>query len=62
MTGPTPYRCFKTTPAVVGLAVMLDVRLRLSLRKVRDRLGPAPQTWSSDKPPLGGLGLMLVRR
>ena len=33
-----PFRCFKTSPEVIRLAVMLYVRFPLSLRNVEDLL------------------------
>ncbi|KAA9008798.1 IS6 family transposase [Histidinibacterium aquaticum] len=38
MTQPSPFRYFKTSPAIIRLAVMLYVRFPLSLRNVEDLL------------------------
>ena len=38
MTKPGPFRCFKTSPEIIRLAVMLCMRLPLSLRNVEDLL------------------------
>jgi hypothetical protein len=38
MTQRSPFRCFKTSPEVIRLAVMLYVRFPLSLRNVGDLL------------------------
>lgn len=38
MTGRSPFRCFKTSPPIIRLAVMLHVRYPLSLRNVEDFL------------------------
>jgi putative transposase len=38
MTQRSPFRCFKTSPQVIRLAVMLYVRFPLSLRNVEDLL------------------------
>ncbi|MCL5779275.1 IS6 family transposase, partial [Limibaculum sp. FT325] len=38
MSKPNPFRCFKTSPEVIRLAVMLYVRFPLSLRNVEDLL------------------------
>jgi len=38
MTKPNPFRCFKTSPEVIRLAVMLYIRFPLSLRNVEDLL------------------------
>ena len=36
MTKPSPFRYFKTSPEVIGLAVTMYVRFSLSLRNVED--------------------------
>ena len=33
-----PFRCFKTSPEIIRLAVMMYIRFPLSLRNVEDRL------------------------
>lgn len=38
MPKPSPFRYFKTSPEIIRLAVMLYVRLPLSLRNVEDLL------------------------
>ena len=38
MTKRTPFKYFKTSPEIIGLAVMLYVRFPLSLRNVEDLL------------------------
>jgi putative transposase len=38
MTQRSPFRYFKTSPAIIRLAVMLHVRFPLSLRNVEDLL------------------------
>ena len=38
MSQPSQFRYFKTSPEIIRLAVMLDVRFPLSLRKVDDVL------------------------
>jgi putative transposase len=38
MTQPSPFRHFKTSPEIIRLAVMMYVRLPLSLRNVEDLL------------------------
>ena len=38
MTKRSPFRYFKTSPAIIRLAVMLYARLPLSLRNVEDLL------------------------
>ena len=38
MTKPSPFRYFKTSPAIIRLAVMLYIRFPLSLRNVEDLL------------------------
>ena len=38
MTQRSPFRYFKTSPEIIGLAVMLYVRFPLSLRNVEDLL------------------------
>ena len=38
MSAPNPFRCFKTSPEIIRLAVMLCVRFPLSLRNVEDLL------------------------
>ncbi|WP_299753370.1 hypothetical protein [uncultured Boseongicola sp.] len=38
MTKHSPFRYFKTSPDIIRLAVMMDVRFRLSLRNVEDLL------------------------
>jgi putative transposase len=38
MTKPSPFRHFKTSPEVIGLAVMLYIRFPLSLRNAEDLL------------------------
>ena len=38
MTKRSPFRCFKTSPEIIRLAVMLYVRYPLSLRNVEDLL------------------------
>jgi len=38
MTKPNPFRCFKTSPEIIRLAVMMYVRFPLSLRNVEDLL------------------------
>jgi putative transposase len=38
MTKPNPFRCFKTSPEIIRLAVMLYIRFPLSLRNVEDLL------------------------
>ncbi len=38
MTRPAIFRCFKTSPEIIRLAVMMDVRYPLSLRNVEDLL------------------------
>ncbi len=38
MTKHSPFRYFKTSPAIIRLAVMLYVRFPLSLRNVEDQL------------------------
>lgn len=38
MTKHSPFRCFKTSPEVIRLAIMLYVRYPLSLSKVQDLL------------------------
>ena len=36
MTKRFPFRCFKTSPEIIRLAVMLYVRYPLSLRNIED--------------------------
>ncbi len=36
MTKPNPFRYFKTSPEIIRLAVMLNVRFPLSLRNFED--------------------------
>ena len=36
MTKPSPFRYFKTSPAIIRLAVMMYIRFPLSLRNVED--------------------------
>ncbi|HSF91500.1 MAG TPA: IS6 family transposase, partial [Paracoccaceae bacterium] len=36
MTNKSPFRCFKTSPEIIRLAVMLYIRFPLSLRNVED--------------------------
>ena len=38
MTKHSPFRYFKTSPEIIRLAVMMDIRFRLSLRNVEDLL------------------------
>ena len=38
MTKRSPFMCFKTSPEIIRLAVMLYVRFPLSLRNVEDLL------------------------
>lgn len=38
MTRRGPFRCFKTSPEVIRLAVMLHIRFPLSLRNAEDLL------------------------
>jgi putative transposase len=38
MTKRSPFRCFKTSPEIIRLAVMMYVRFPLSLRNVEDLL------------------------
>jgi len=38
MTKPSPFKCFKTSPEIIRVAVMLYVRFPLSLRNVEDLL------------------------
>lgn len=38
MTVRGPFKCFKTSPEIIRLAVMLYVRFPLSLRNVEDLL------------------------
>jgi putative transposase len=38
MKNPNPFRYFKTSPEIIRLAVMMHVRLPLSLRNVEDLL------------------------
>jgi putative transposase len=38
MTKRSPFRCFRTSPEVIRLAVMMYVRFPLSLRNVEDLL------------------------
>ena len=42
MSGPrsqrTPFRDFRTSPEIIRLAVMMDIRFSLSLRNVEDLL------------------------
>lgn len=38
MIKPSAFRCFKTSPEIIRLAVMLYVRFPLSLRDVKDLL------------------------
>ncbi|HUS39382.1 MAG TPA: hypothetical protein VMX74_08030 [Pirellulales bacterium] len=38
MSKPNPFRYFKTSPAIIRLAVMMYVRFPLSLRNVEDLL------------------------
>jgi putative transposase len=38
MTKRSPFRYFKTSPAIIRLAVMLYIRFLLSLRNVEDLL------------------------
>lgn len=38
MTKASPFRYFRTSPEIIGLAVMMYVRFPLSLRKVEDLL------------------------
>ena len=38
MTKRSPFRSFKTSPEIIGLAVMLYVRFPLSLRNLEDLL------------------------
>ena len=38
MTQRSPFRCFKTSPEIARLAVMLYIRYPLSLRNVEDLL------------------------
>jgi putative transposase len=38
MTKRSPFRCFKTSPEIIHLALMMYVRFPLSLRNVEDLL------------------------
>ena len=38
MKNPNPFRCFKTSPEIIRLAVMMYVRFPLLLRNVEDLL------------------------
>ena len=38
MTQRSPFRCFKTSPEIIRLAVMMYIRFPLSLRSVEDLL------------------------
>ena len=38
MTKRSPFRYFKTSPEIIGLAVMLYIRFPLSLRNAEDLL------------------------
>jgi len=38
MTKCSPFRCFRTSPEIIRLAVMLYIRFPLSLRNVEDLL------------------------
>ena len=38
MSKPNPYCCFKSSPEIIRLAVMINVRFPLSLRTVEDLL------------------------
>ena len=38
MTKRSPFRCFKTSPEIIRLAVMMYIRFPLSLRTVEDLL------------------------
>jgi putative transposase len=38
MPRPSPFRCFKTSPEIIHLAVMMYLRFPLSLRNVDDLL------------------------
>ena len=38
MSQPSPFRCFKTSPEIIRLAVMMYIRFPLSLRNVEDLL------------------------
>ena len=38
MSDARVFRCFKTSPEIIGLSVMLCIRYPLSLRKVEDLL------------------------
>jgi len=38
ITKPNPFRCFKTSPEIIRLAVVFDMRFPLSLRNVEDLL------------------------
>lgn len=38
MTKRSPFRYFKTSPEIIGLAVMLCIRFPLSLRNAEDLL------------------------
>ena len=38
MTKRDPFRCFRTSPEIIRLAVMMYVRFPLSLRNVKDLL------------------------
>ena len=38
MTKPSPFRYFKTSPEIIRLAVMMYIRLPLSLRNVEELL------------------------
>ena len=35
---PGPFRCFKTNPEIIGVAVMLYIRFLRSMRNVKDLL------------------------
>ena len=38
MTKRDPFKCFKTSPEIIRLAVMMYIRFPLSLRNVEDLL------------------------
>jgi putative transposase len=38
MTKRSPFKCFKTSPEIIRLAVMMYIRFPLSLRNVEDLL------------------------
>jgi len=40
----SPFKWFKTSPEIIGLAVMLYARFPLSLRNVQD----LPYNWAND--------------